>query len=301
MDCIHIKGVDISRFTLGTVQLGMNYGMANAGGKPSQEQAFAVLDAAHKAGVNSLDTASDYGTSEQILGDWQKANGGPMLITSKFSLHSDDPVAELKKEIANSRQRLGHLDGYLFHSASHMQAHADKVRDVLEEMKETGNMAFIGASVYTADEVEDFLEKFPWLEAIQIPMNVLDTRIVQRGLLDELKRRGVVVFVRSVFLQGMLCMEKAPEKYAFMQPSLNEISEVAKAGGLTLPQLAVSYIRDLPGVTSLVLGCEKPEQVLENADMINGRPLTAAELDAITEISRRAPIEHCMNVIQGKA
>jgi aryl-alcohol dehydrogenase-like predicted oxidoreductase len=73
---------------------------------------------------------------------------------------------------------------------------------------------------------------------------------------------------------------------------------VAKAGGLTMPQLAVAYIRDLPGVTSLVLGCEKAEQVIDNANLINTRPLTAAEMDAIAEIGRKAPIEKTMEIIR---
>ena len=167
-------------------------------------------------------------------------------------------------------------------------------------MKAADKMAFLGSSVYTADDVEDFLEMCPWLDMIQIPMNVLDTRIVQRGLLEELEKRGVAVVVRSVFLQGMLCMDKVPERFDFMQPSVDAIGEVARAAGMTLPQMAVAYIRDLPGVTSLVLGCETPEQVRQNAEMINVRKLTATEIADITEISRKTPIEHCMEVIMSR-
>ena len=108
----------------------------------------------------------------------------------------------------------------------------------------------------------------------------------------------VAVFVRSVFLQGMLCMEKVPERFGFMRPSLDAITEVAKAGGMTLPQMAIACTCDLPGVTSLVLGCETAQQVRENAEMVNVRKLTATELADITEISKKVPIEHCMEVIK---
>lgn len=300
MDCINIEGVAISRFMLGTVQLGLNYGMANTSGKPSQEKAREILRTAHDVGVTVLDTAAAYGTSEEVVGSYLKANDHNMLAISKFKLWSDDPVAELKGQIDKSRQLLGKVDGYMFHDADQMRKHHEVVKDILLDMKQTDRMAFVGSSVYTAEDVEDFLERCPWLEAVQIPMNVLDTRIVQRGLLQELQKRGVAVFVRSVFLQGMLCMDRAPEKFSFMQPSLDAINEVAKAGGMTLPQMAVAYIRDLPGVTSLVLGCETPEQVRDNANMINTRRLTDSELADIREISRKAPIEHCMDVILGK-
>ena len=300
MECVNIKGAHVSRFTLGTVQLGLDYGMANTSGKPSLEKAHEILQTAYDVGVTVLDTAAAYGNSEEVVGSYLKAHDHNMKVISKFVFKSDDPVADLKQQIATSRQLLGKVDGYMFHHANHMIAHHEKVRDTLEEMRETDKLTFLGCSVYTAEDIEAFLEKGPWMDVIQIPMNVLDTRIVQRGLLEELHKRGVAVFVRSVFLQGMLCMDKVPEKFSFMQPSLDAINEVAKAGGMTLPQMAVAYIRDLPGVTSLVLGCETAEQVRDNANLINTRPLTGAELDAITQISRKAPIEDCMAVIQGK-
>lgn len=300
MECIRTHGVDISRFMLGTVQLGLNYGMANTTGKPSEEKAREILNAAYESGVTVLDTAAAYGTSEEVVGSYLKANNHNMRVISKFKLKTEDPVAELKGQIENSRRLLGKVDGYMFHDADQMRRHHETVRGVLEDMKATDKMAFLGSSVYTAEDVEDFLEMCPWLDMIQIPMNVLDTRIVQRGLLEELEKRGVAVVVRSVFLQGMLCMDKVPERFDFMQPSVDAIGEVARAAGMTLPQMAVAYIRDLPGVTSLVLGCETPEQVRDNANMINVRKLTATEIADITEISRKTPIEHCMEVIMSR-
>lgn len=300
MEKVNIRGLDISRFTLGTVQLGVSYGMANTVGKPSQEQAFALLDTARQAGVNCLDTANAYGTSEEVVGAWRQSCGGDVNVVSKFKVRDPaDPIGQFKAQLELSQQRLGSVAGYMFHDDKDLRAYGDVIRDEFLRAKEEGKTSFVGASVYTADDVEFMLEKQPWIEAVQLPMSVLDTRIAQRGLLEELRKRDIIVFVRSVFLQGMLCMDKAPEKFSFMQPSLDAIGEVARAGGLTLPQLAVAYIRDLPGVTSLVLGCEKPEQVVDNANLINTRPLTAAELDAISEIGRKAPIERTMDVIRG--
>lgn len=300
MEYTELKGVKISKFTLGTVQLGVNYGMANQTGKPSPEKAFEILDTARNCGVATLDTAAAYGTSEEVVGSYLQAKGHPMAVVSKFKLKTDDPITELKGQIANSKALLGTVDGYLFHDADQMRMHHEKVRPYLEEMKQTCGTSFVGASVYTAEDVEDFLN-IPWLEAIQVPMSILDTRIVQRGLLDELKKRGVIVFVRSVFMQGMLCMDKAPEKFAFMQPSLDALREVANAEGISMPQMAVSYIRDLSGVHSLALGCETPQQVEANAKLICGPALSEQALASISEISKNVPIEHCMNVILGRA
>ena len=81
----HIKGVDISAVSLGTVQLGMNYGINNANGKPDQATAFKILDAAMDSGMNALDTAAGYGDSEIVIGQWlkQRTSGTMPFVMTK--------------------------------------------------------------------------------------------------------------------------------------------------------------------------------------------------------------------------
>lgn len=192
METINIRGLDISRFSLGTVQLGVNYGLANTIGVPSEEQAFALLNAAREVGVNCLDTANAYGTSEVVVGDWHKATGGGMNIVSKFKVRDpQDPIGQFKAQLQLSQERLGSVAGYLFHDDKDLRAYGDVIRDEFLRAKEDGKISFVGASVYTADDVEFMLENHPWLEAVQLPMSVLDTRIVERGLLEEIGRAHV--------------------------------------------------------------------------------------------------------------
>ena len=62
------KGVSISELSLGTVQLGVSYGINNQSGKPDRTQAFGILDTALTNGISALDTAAAYGDSEQVIG-----------------------------------------------------------------------------------------------------------------------------------------------------------------------------------------------------------------------------------------
>lgn len=294
-----MKNTPISKFMLGTVQLGVNYGMANKIGKPSEEAAFELLDTAKAHGVTALDTASHYGDSERVVGAWLQSRKAECFTVSKFKLFSEDPLSELEEQIVESKARLGKIDGYMYHDADQMRRWHGTVKERLERMKEEEDMRFYGASVYTAEDVEDFL-KLDGLGAIQMPMSLLDTRIIERGLLKELHDRGVLVFIRSVFLQGMLCMDTPPEKFDFMKPSIDLLREVAKAEGISLMQMAVSFIRDLPEVDALVLGCEKPEQVIANAELVNSPKLSDSATREILEIGKKVPIELCMDIITGK-
>ena len=70
MKYINAKGQRLSRFSLGTVQLGMKYGLGEDCEKPSEEAAFALLDRAMELGVDNLDTANNYGDSEAVIGRW---------------------------------------------------------------------------------------------------------------------------------------------------------------------------------------------------------------------------------------
>ena len=107
MKTVKIKGLDISALSLGTVQLGLSYGINNADGKPSQETANAILDAALAGGINTLDTAGAYGDSEVVIGNWLKTiapEKRPFIVTKAAHLdhsslenphgkHSLDPNA----------------------------------------------------------------------------------------------------------------------------------------------------------------------------------------------------------------
>ena len=61
MEYINVSGYKISHLILGTVQFGLNYGIANKTGKPSKEQVEEILLNAFDSGINALDTANAYG------------------------------------------------------------------------------------------------------------------------------------------------------------------------------------------------------------------------------------------------
>ena len=101
--------MNFSPMTLGTVQLGMNYGIANEGGKPSLEKSFSILSAALEGGINTLDTARAYGTSEEVIGQFLKTWKGavPNIVTKIRKLQGDTPK-ELERFAR--KLRITHMD-----------------------------------------------------------------------------------------------------------------------------------------------------------------------------------------------
>ena len=114
----------ISPMTLGTVQLGMNYGIANEAGKPSEKKSFSILRTALEGGINTLDTARAYGDSELVIGRFLKQWEGeqPAIITKVPAMQSSTPK-ELEKfvteSVEQSLERLGinKLESVMLHGA----------------------------------------------------------------------------------------------------------------------------------------------------------------------------------------
>ena len=139
MECVNIRGVDVSRFMLGTVQLGLDYGIANTAGKPSVEKAHEILQTAYDMGVTVLDTAAAYGTSEEVVGSYLKANDHNMKVISKFVFKTDDPVADLKQQIATSRQLLANPKAEIcaFHNGTWVRVAGELIEDDRVEAKKS--------------------------------------------------------------------------------------------------------------------------------------------------------------------
>ena len=279
-----MKGIDISALSLGTVQLGLSYGINNADGKPSQETANAILNAAIDGGINTLDTAGAYGDSEVVIGNWLKTiapEKRPFIVTKAAGLdHSS--LENLRKDlfgrVKTSKERLGveQLDLLMLHHFDDYLCDKENVRTVMEELKASGQVRFIGASAYSHHDYAELADT--GFDATQIPLNLFDWKQIENGGLKKLEQSGMMVFVRSVYLQGLVFQK--PETLAphmeFARPTLEKFQYLCKKYELTPAALALSYALSLPGVTSLVLGSEKAEQVQQNLALMD----QAVELNA---------------------
>ena len=59
---------DASRLGIGTAQFGLRYGLSDLAGKVTPDEASAILKVGRAAGIELIDTASAYGSSEEVLG-----------------------------------------------------------------------------------------------------------------------------------------------------------------------------------------------------------------------------------------
>ena len=298
MKTVNIKGLDISVLSLGTVQLGLSYGINNADGKPSQETANAILNAALDGGINTLDTAGAYGDSEVVIGNWLKTVDTakrPCIVTKAAGLdHSS--LENLRKDlfgrVKTSKERLGveQLDLLMLHHFDDYLCDKENVRKVMQELKDSGEVRFIGASAYSHHDYGEIAAT--GFDATQIPINLFDWKQIENGGLKKLEDSGMMVFVRSVYLQGLVFQkpETLAPRMEFARPTLEKFHYLCNKYDLAPATLALSYALSLPGVTSLVLGSEKAEQVQQNLQLMEQAvELSDAQMAEIRELFLDTP------------
>lgn len=290
----------ISKITLGTVQLGMPYGINNQSGQPSDQRSSDILSAAWNGGVVSYDTAAAYGESERIVGQYFRDGGKEPTLITKLSISAgrSDSSGSIeyemrsKAEASLSNLQLNKIPILMLHNTEVLTEHGEAVTAGFLSLQRAGLIEEAGISISTNSEHE-FTNIWGYLQheaysSVQLPMNVLDHRPLNNGCLSMLHKAGKQVFVRSAFLQGLLFMEdhQLPPHLSAAAPLLHSFRGMAARYGMSLSQIAISFIRDLEGVNSIVAGAETPEQVRDNLRLIEGPALPdALRAEIMTQFS----------------
>jgi aryl-alcohol dehydrogenase-like predicted oxidoreductase len=255
---------------LGTVQFGLPYGITNAQGQVSAHEAQRILSYARNAGIDLLDTAAAYGTSEKILGSLLEHSATPFRIVSKTiplgkaSADSAD-IARISAGLSGSLTDLQQqkLDSVLVHHVEDILVPGgDRIYDLLQQRKEEGRIGKIGVSIYTGAQIDAVLSRYS-IDLVQVPFNVFDQRLLHGGSLAKLKRHGVEIHARSIFLQGTLLVDSdsLPPVLAAMKPVLRRFDGFASTHGLSKLSMALAFIHQHPEIDYAIVGTQSVDQL----------------------------------------
>lgn len=262
-----------SRLALGTVQFGLPYGLGNPEAAVPREEAEKILALAWERGIDTLDTAADYGHAEDVIGLARPANAS-FKIVSKAPRIGKDEIAQSDLDAVSAaasrsleRLKVSALGSILVHHAPDLLARGgDKLFAALRAIRERGLTRQIGVSVYDPETLATLLARFP-IEIVQLPMNVLDQRFERSGMLAELMRRNIEVHVRSVFLQGALLMgDNLPHRLAAAASKIQMLHDAASERGVTPATLALAYPAKLTAVSRIVIGVQRASELAANLD-----------------------------------
>ncbi|MFZ5632099.1 MAG: aldo/keto reductase [Bacillota bacterium] len=254
---------------LGTVQFGLDYGISNREGKTTPEEVARILATAAGNGIRIIDTAVLYGASEEVLGRCLPRGHRFSIVTKTPGFEggriSSRDLEFLEETFYRSLARLGQpsVYGLLVHHAGDLLAGGGSLLfQRMAELKKRGLVKKIGTSVYNGDEIDRIVEKYP-VDLVQLPVNVLDQRLLISGHLSKLKGAGIEIHARSVFLQGLLIMDPGslPSHFDSVKDHLRSYHDKIGRMGMTPVQAALGFAAGLDEVDVLICGVNNHRQL----------------------------------------
>jgi len=252
----------MQKLILGTVQLGLDYGINNTTGKPSYDQSLAILEKAQQSGIPILDTAEGYGNAIDIIASFH-SNHKPFEIITKFvykhGLNIETYVAEQLEKL-----RIKHIYALMFHKYGDMIAHPGLLMELNKE-KSKGLIRYVGVSIYTNQELELCIQN-PLIDLIQLPYNLLDNYTKRGELLRLAKNNHKIIHTRSAFLQGLFFKETSAlnDKLKPLAPYIDSLRAIAIGNNLSMEQLALNYVLHTPEIDNVMFGVENMSQLHHN-------------------------------------
>jgi len=280
--------VSVPQIALGTVELGLPYGLGVGGEvkQPTYEQAARLVHAALDKGIRFIDTARAYGDSEEVLGRCLTGRRAELTLATKVGPLSLEgrTDAELATEIAASVEqslrllRTDHVDWLMLHSAT--LTHVEQLARFLEPidtLRQQGKIRAFGASIYD-DALRASLEQSD-LACLQVAASAIDRRVEAARAQRSTDGRDFVI--RSVLLRGALT-ERYHGLPASMQPLRNAIAKldrIAMNAGISLTELAYRYAAGFDGL--MLIGTASVRELEQAIHFVERGPLSKEIVAAI--------------------
>jgi aryl-alcohol dehydrogenase-like predicted oxidoreductase len=272
----------------------------------SQDEAFALMDAAWEYGIDHFDTADAYGggRSEQMIGAWIQSRGvRPMLTSKTFNPMSDGAdhglaPARIRRQLDSSLERLGveYVDLYLAHEFD-PDVPLGETFGTFEKLAGAGKIRAYGVSNFDGAQLEAALAAGK-PQAIQNERSLL-ARGDEAAVMPLCEREHIAYLVFSPLAGGWLTgkyrrgesfpagsrMTQRPDPYrAFLSDAtfdrLERLAELARQEARSLAGLALAWLLADPRVSQVVVGPGRAEHLAPIREALE-RPLSPAQREEI--------------------
>jgi len=260
-------------------------------GAVDRKDSLTALARAEELGCNLVDSAAIYGDAELVLGEFLRGRRSRWIVATKYTYQPAGLTATLEAQL----KRLG-TDAVDFYQLHWLPRHP-RLYEELYALKRAGKVRFVGASVYSAADVDHVIDSTDF-DGVQLPFSLLDPDpfLLRVG---RLRQSGLGVLIRSALKVGFLT-GKFRSDTAFSDPrdqrhrwSAAKIARTVEGvGGLRfleaegrwLLRAAVAFPLSYPEVSSLLLGTKTAAQAEGNFRQIPGARLSGASLDRISAL-----------------
>ncbi len=222
-----------------------------------------ILKMAKENNINTIDTASDYGMSEDVLG---RADVKKFTIVSKYAKSIGANINEAFDRSLN-RMKVSRLYGYLLHNFSDFIETPSLYEEILK-LRDDGRVDKTGFSLYTPSELDSLLKLNLNIGIIQVPYNIFDRRF--ESYFPELFSHGIEIHTRSVFLQGLFFIEltELPSWLLPVKDKLLQLNDFARNNDTNITEICLNFVYNNRFINKIILGHDNREQLMENLNAL---------------------------------
>ena len=253
------------KIIIGTAQFGMKYGIANRIGKIKSSEIFKILNYSKKNGVKYLDTANSYKKSENEIGNYLKKTKNKFDIITKFSFENN---LTLEDQFFQSIRSLNCTPNIILahNCKDYLNPNFHKI---IKKIKKKYFIKFVGVSLYNVKDLNKIL-KYKKPDIIQVPLNIFDKSFLNKKIIQNLKRKKILIHGRSIFLQGLFFKSK---KFIFKNfknigLEFELLNKIAKIEKMSLGELSLCWAFNLKNIDNIVIGVDSLTHLKKNLSII---------------------------------
>ena len=251
----------VNKLIIGTANFGVRYGYKKH--KINKKELNKIIKFCKKNKINSFDTASSYKTT---LG---KYNLKGKFIYSKIPKIPHDIInieLWIFKKFLKSLRSLGlkKIEGiYIHHQEDLLSKRSLIIYQTLLKLKKLGYVKKIGVSIYDIKKLNRIINLYN-IDMVQIPINILDRRFLNRRLINLITKKKIELNARSIFLQGILLKKRENLNKKFIdldnKTFKNWYSWITE-NNISQLDACISFIKSIKIVSNIIIGINNLEQL----------------------------------------
>ena len=248
------------RFGLGTANFGIKYGVLD--NKISLSNIKKLLN--DTKNINLIDTAQSYPGVEKIIGEH---NRHKKKIITKIVPFSEKKIKKniknFKHQFQDSLQDLKKKSvyGLLFHNEKDiLRDDISTFLEYLKDLQDKKKIFKIGISLYNIYDLEKYLKIYKF-DIVQFPINIFTINTKLINYLKSIKKRGIEIHARSIFLQGMLFEKKFSRKFNELKLKKNKLEIYLAKKKLKKYNYLISVLYDIKFIDYCIIGFRNKENI----------------------------------------
>lgn len=250
------------KIVLGSANWGQKYGLSLSK-KFSIPKINKVLRFSYSNKINMIDSAFIYGNTHNLL---VNSNHKKFKIITKVFFtkkNQKNEIENLFDKLLKEKQKFKKsFFGLLIHNPNILnENNLSRLKKILDQLKNKKIIKKIGISIYNLNEYKKIISCGLKIDIIQIPINLANSKFVNTRFIQDLKKRKIKIFARSIFLQGLLLNKKIPIGLKSEKNILRKIFDLNKVNCLTNLEACILFLRSLTFVDYCIIGFSSIEQL----------------------------------------